>query len=187
MIYCIYKATNILNNKVYIGYTNNLESRINEHRVACNHYNFTFYKSIKKYGWVNFKWEIIYQSKDKDYCKNVMEKYFINEYRSYIGFIDTNGYNMTLGGEGNSGQKTKEHIEKISNSNTGKKRSDKIRKKFSAMNAKTWKLVNMDGLEVIITNLFVFCKENNLSASAMSKLSKLKTSHHKEWVYAQRI
>jgi len=38
-----------------------------------------------------------------EHCKNEMEPYFINEYRTYKGFIDCKGYNMTLGGEGTPG------------------------------------------------------------------------------------
>jgi hypothetical protein len=34
-----------------------------------------------------------------------MEPYFINEYRSWVGFSDCNGYNITKGGEGTSGWK----------------------------------------------------------------------------------
>jgi hypothetical protein len=55
--------------------------------------NVKFYNAIKKYGWDNFKWEVIYRSKDGDHCLNVMEEYFISEYDSM-----KNGLNTTPGG-----------------------------------------------------------------------------------------
>jgi hypothetical protein len=55
--------------------------------------NVKFYNAIKKYGWYNFKWEVIYRSKDGDHCLNVMEEYFISGYDSM-----KNGLNTTPGG-----------------------------------------------------------------------------------------
>ena len=98
-IYSIYRVTNIVNNKVYIGFTSNLNIRIQTHKKRLHLYNFKFYAAIKKYGWDNFVWEEIYQSKDLSHTKNVMEPYFIEHYDSYHI-----GYNSTLGGEGGSGR-----------------------------------------------------------------------------------
>lgn len=113
--YTIYKATNQVNNKVYIGFTANWPQRINGHnydRRYGNANNKAFYKALKKYGWDNFNWEVIYQSQDKEHTLKVMEPHFITEYRSWVGFEDCNGYNVTLGGDGTSGYKrTKELIE----------------------------------------------------------------------------
>jgi len=94
-IYSIYKATNIVNEKVYIGYTSNFEARKKKHKKTSEKSTIRFYEAIRKYGWDNFEWEIIYQSRDMDHCKNVMENYFIQMYDSY-----KNGYNSTLGGDG---------------------------------------------------------------------------------------
>jgi len=55
---------------------------------------------LRKYGWNNFYWDIIYQSKDGEHCKTIMESFFISVYNSY-----KNGYNSTLGGEGQLGLK----------------------------------------------------------------------------------
>lgn len=106
--YTIYKATNQVNNKVYIGFTSNWPQRINGHnydRKYGNAENKAFYKALKKYGWDNFEWEAIYQSRDEEHTLTIMEPYFITEYRSWVGFKDCNGYNITCGGEGTSGYK----------------------------------------------------------------------------------
>ena len=177
----------MVNQKIYIGYTDNLENRINEHRMAMNHYDFVLYKAFRKYGFENFKWETLYASLDKDHCKNTMEKHFIEEYKSFIGFNDCNGYNMTLGGEGHTGKKTKEHLEKIKVSLTGKKRSLEFKQKCSLIKSKKWLLTDKNGTKIQVENLHKFCKENKLSSGAMCNLHKGKTSHHKDWVLVESI
>ena len=95
-IYSIYMVTNIVTNKVYIGFTSrNLSRRISQHKCKVSKKRTKFYNSILKHGWENFTWDIIYQSLDEHHTKHVMESYFIQEYDSYY-----NGYNSTLGGDG---------------------------------------------------------------------------------------
>ena len=99
-IYTIYKATNVKNNKSYIGFDSKFPKRKSEHKSCFSSQDTVFYRAIRKYGWENFTWEILYQSKELDHTKNVMENYFITEYNSYIHFKESLGYNMTLGGDG---------------------------------------------------------------------------------------
>jgi group I intron endonuclease len=99
----IYKATNNVNGKVYIGKTvQYLEIRKKQHKYdACNdnkrRYNCIFHMAIRKYGWDNFKWEILCEI-DSENKLNVLEKFYIAAYRK-MGNI----YNLTDGGEGASG------------------------------------------------------------------------------------
>ena len=105
-IYSIYKATNKINQKVYIGFDSNWPTRSKEHFKDFNSKkSIVFYRAIRKYGWDAFDWEVIYQSTDGDHTLNVMENMFIVENHSYIGFKNSNGYNMTLGGDGILGLK----------------------------------------------------------------------------------
>lgn len=97
-LYTIYKAINKVNGKVYIGFDSKYPNRITVHKSASKNQDCKFYRAIRKYGWDNFEWEILYQSADRDYTLNIMETYFINEYDSL-----NNGYNSTLGGEGSFG------------------------------------------------------------------------------------
>lgn len=101
-IYSIYRATNIINGKSYIGYTENFENRLKAHiKNAEKGVKSVFYNAIRKYGCNSFLWEIIYQSKDKNHSKQEMECFFIKEYNSHV---DTGyGYNMTYGGDGSNG------------------------------------------------------------------------------------
>lgn len=142
-IYSIYKATNLINNKVYIGFDSNWPSRISTHKSSSKKLNKLFYSAIKKYGWNNFHWEVIYQSIDGNHTLNVMENFFITQYRSYIGFNDCNGYNLTLGGDGSFGRiESDETRKKKSESKKGKRRptiSDEQKEKISiAKRGKTW-------------------------------------------------
>ncbi len=138
-IYSIYKATNKINGKSYIGFDSNWPNRIKQHKVSFKNDNKIFYDAIRKYGWNNFEWQVLYQSKDKDYIWKVMENHFIVEYRTFVGFDDCNGYNMTLGGDGRNGYHhsdnakkklsellkgrifSEEHKQKLSISGKGKK------------------------------------------------------------------
>ena len=60
----IYKITNLIDNKCYVGQSVNIEYRWKEHiRTSKNkkrhNYNFHLYKSFRKYGTENFKFEIL--------------------------------------------------------------------------------------------------------------------------------
>ena len=56
----VYKITNKINNKLYIGITNNYKKRWANHK-CCNSPNMIIAKAIKKYGVENFKFEILFQ------------------------------------------------------------------------------------------------------------------------------
>lgn len=97
----IYKATNLVNGKVYIGQTiQELWARKAHHKhIALKDKRDTiFTRAIRKYGWENFDWKIIDSASDIDEL-NQKEIYWINYYNSF----GKNGYNSTLGGEGTVG------------------------------------------------------------------------------------
>ena len=122
-IYTIYLARNLVNGKVYVGYDSSWPKRKHEHQYHSQHTdsNKMFYNAIRKYGWDNFEWSVIYQSEDAEHTLKVMENHFIEQYRSYIHYPDSNGYNMTLGGEGTIGAvQTPETRRKISEALKGK-------------------------------------------------------------------
>lgn len=93
----IYKITNDINDKVYIGKTNKtIKERWKEH---CSDYlkrdeeKRPLYSAMKKYGIQHFYIEEI--EKCNDEFSNERETYWIGFFHSY-----TNGYNATLGGDG---------------------------------------------------------------------------------------
>ena len=92
MIYSIYKITNTVNNKCYIGFTHNPKLRWKNHKNS-SHIRRPLYESMKKHGVDNFTFEILYQSDDREHTLLVMEPYYIELYNSY-----NKGYNCTKGG-----------------------------------------------------------------------------------------
>lgn len=110
----VYKATNTINGKIYIGYTTKtLEKRKKEHlyKSRCktdNQYFYLFREAIRKYGFKNFKWEIIAECKNIEECCS-LEIEFIKKLNS----ISPVGYNLTNGGNGGSpSEQTKNKISK---------------------------------------------------------------------------
>lgn len=96
----IYKATNKVSGKSYIGQTiKTLKQRKREHlnEARRGDKDFYFYRAIRKYGTENFVWLKLCECKSKNELDR-MEKYYIVYYDSF-----ENGYNLTLGGEGTVG------------------------------------------------------------------------------------
>lgn len=95
MIYSIYKITNKVNSKVYIGFTQNTQRRWWAHRSFNGSKTKALYLAMQKYGRDNFCFDILYQSKDQMHALKDMEPFFIKEYRAY----GKGGYNMNEGGD----------------------------------------------------------------------------------------
>lgn len=97
----IYKITNTINGKVYIGKSQNIEKRFNEHKVNLNHnrgHNPHFQNAWSKYGNDKFTFEIIHilNNYSEEEISN-LEIYYISKYKA------TNpkyGYNFRCGGQG---------------------------------------------------------------------------------------
>ena len=96
----IYRLTNLIRNKAYIGQTDDFKRRMYEHK-NCKKIDTSYVdRSIRKHGWHNFKVEII--------LDDVPEEDLDNLEISYIAVENTmapNGYNLTRGGGGIRGYK----------------------------------------------------------------------------------
>lgn len=98
----IYKVVNLIDGKVYIGQSINIEERWRMHRTSpFNHnsysYNKPFYRAIRKHGLENFSFSVIEECNQEDL--NSKEIYWISEYQSYPPKLGK-GYNLTMGGGG---------------------------------------------------------------------------------------
>lgn len=92
----VYKITNLINGKIYIGQTNNLKRRIQEHKHD-KRANKPIRNAIQKHGWENFKVEELY------YGENYNEK----EKKFILLFDSRNkekGYNIVEGGQDSAGE-----------------------------------------------------------------------------------
>ena len=92
----IYKITNTINSKSYIGQTiQNVKERFYQHcATKCSKAvsNMAIHRAIKKYGKSNFTIEVIEEIDSANL--NDRERYWIKYYNSY-----NNGYNSTKGGQ----------------------------------------------------------------------------------------
>lgn len=92
----IYKITNTINGKSYIGQTiQNVKERFYQHcATKCSKVvsNMAIHRAIKKYGKSNFTVEVIEEIDSTNL--NDRERYWIKYYNSY-----NNGYNSTKGGQ----------------------------------------------------------------------------------------
>lgn len=99
MIAGIYKLTNKVNGKIYIGQSNDIHQRWSKHAYDARQENPSnlISRAIKKYGWENFEKEILFQiesEKERD-CKEIE---LISLYNSTDLSV---GYNLAAGGNVN--------------------------------------------------------------------------------------
>ena len=128
----IYKATNKINGKAYIGQTRTtLSQRKREHKCHKSKKNGAFYNAIKKHGWHNFKWQIVFKAKNIDDL-NCKEQIAIQEHNT----LAPNGYNLTTGGGNN--KVTDEVRQKLSDKAKRQFASKQARKKLSEQAKKQW-------------------------------------------------
>ena len=140
----IYKITNKVNNKCYIGKTlKTIEERWIEH---CRDYlrrdeeKRPLYSAMKKYGIKNFKIEEIEQCNEQ--IVNEREKYWIQYFNSY-----KNGYNATLGGDGKAYLDRKKIIELYNKYKIIKVVADKMNCSTEGVS----KVLKQEGIETLNT------------------------------------
>lgn len=94
----VYKITNLVNNKGYVGITTNLKLRWMAHRKA---YNYPYiknplYSAMRKYGLDNFKFEVIRDDINSMEELGNLERFYIRQLNTHV---TQHGYNLTWGGE----------------------------------------------------------------------------------------
>jgi len=128
-MFIIYKHTNKITGKAYIGFTKfSIEKRWKQHCKAVNAGSeLKFHRAIRKHGSLNDIWD--HQVIDIRFSE---EQAKLSEI-ALIKHFDTfkNGYNLTFGGQGNSGNRSNETKRKISKANKGRKLSEETRKRMS--------------------------------------------------------
>lgn len=133
----IYKITNILNNKIYVGQSLNIPERWKNHvryLNNCTHHNTHLQYSWNKYGCKYFEFSIIETCEEE--VLNDKEEYWIKRLDAY-----KKGYNLTKGGDGTRGYVfTEEERKKMSLAQKGnkkwlgKKHSEETKAKMSLNN-----------------------------------------------------
>lgn len=210
----LYRITNLVNGKIYIGQTSkSISQRWSRHcwRSEKNK-NMAISQAILNYGRSSFKIEQIDEA--NSYLEsNKKERELIAKYNS----LAPNGYNLSVGGE-NKGM-TEETRRKISEANKGKLISEETRKRLSDSHkgirmkketkeklsksnsgkkpskqtvrgaveklSKRYRFISPNGETVEIFNMNQFCRDNHLLPSCMNMVASGKQSHHKKWRLAQ--
>lgn len=182
----IYKITNEIDNKIYIGQTvRSVERRWSGHKwEALNSPKYALHRAMHKHGIENFKIEILAETDSKEDLDR-LEKKYIKEYNS---FVNHNGYNMTDGGEGSipteevrlklsmmqKGKKlTEEHIANMRAALKGRKHTEEHKAKTSAT------LKGRSRPEEVKAKISAGHKGKKLSIEHREKLSKIYTDRPK--------
>jgi len=98
----IYKITNLLNNKIYIGQSTDIKARwlsekTRAFNLSSNSYDTPLSRAFRKYGLENFTFEVLECCNKNELDQK--ETYYIYYYNSLVPF----GYNITDGGTSSRG------------------------------------------------------------------------------------
>lgn len=194
----IYKATNIINGKAYIGQTIcSLSKR------SCNHISdamtnkdkIYFHRAIRKHGKENFRWEIIAECGSHEKL-NGLELFFIQKYNTFVS-----GYNRTSGGKGKPGYKYSDEVKKRmsrmnsgrNNPNYGKHHTKEAKEKIAKANkgrlvgkkhplARKYTVITPTGKRIFVYGLNEFCrnyKMEKLDTPNLTRVAQGKLKQHK--------
>lgn len=141
-MYHVYKVTNKINSKVYVGLSKNPRKRWRSYNKKQ-----LIGRAIKHHGAYNFDFEILF-SGDLDDC-NEKERYYIEFYDSTDR---SKGYNVAKGG-----------VDVLLF-------NDEFKKYLSIKLSKDYEITFPNGSIKKIRNLTTFCKEHGLEPTAMIRL-----------------
>lgn len=158
----IYKITNLIDGKIYIGQTVNYKKRKTSHLTSLKngkHHNDHLQRAFEKYGENSFKIKLIKECTIEELDK--LEKYYINELDACN---HDKGYNMMHGGQ-KYRKFTKEVRLKMSKSGKGRKFTDEHKRKISL--ARKGIVISQESIDKAIETkkrLKVHCGEKNPNA-----------------------
>lgn len=152
----IYKVTNLINGKCYIGQTtHDLEWRKKYHIYNTKYCKNYFLNALKKYGENNFNWEIIDTANSQKELDE-KEKYYISFYKTLNKNL---GYNLRDGGNGG----TPNEQARLNMSKAQKKRFLNPNELLKLSKARKGKIGTMKGKH--------HTEENKIKMREISKLS----------------
>ncbi len=192
----IYMITNLKDGKAYVGFDSKWPSRKAVHiceAITRKNRKYPLYNAIRKYGLDNFRWDILYQNKDREHTLNIMETKFIINQNTH--FKEGHGYNMTYGGEGAKGWiPSEETKKKISESNLGKKawnkgkpspwtslRNKNSKGKPAPNRRKEYVVISPSGETFEVKGISKFAKENGLYPGNLVSVAKGRLKQYKGW------
>ncbi len=183
-----------LNNKFYVGITNDLTKRWNKHVYDAKHNSpCVIHRAMRKYGLENFSITEIQQSSSKEeLCK--LEQFYIRELETHVS---CGGYNETFGGEApmlgrKHSKKTRLLISKRmkgrSSPNKGKFASNETKQKISETHSKSVLQINLEGITVATyRSITEASKAIGVAGTNITKVcrGKKKTAGGFRWQYSE--
>jgi group I intron endonuclease len=179
----IYIIQNILNKKLYVGSSVNVNGRLSWHKNQLKkntHPNQKLQNAVNKYSLNNFNFSILDIVGDICLLKD-KERFWIDNLNSR-----DNGYNITVDTYCPARELSclPEYKQKVSKVHKGKIISEahklsahiKNKQKFAPIY-----LVNPFGEKIKIHGIRKFCKDNGLSYEQIKSLRRKKIHHHKGW------
>lgn len=155
---CIYKITNIINNKIYIGSTIDYNRRVNTHLRLLNrneHHSVKLQNSFNKYGEDNFNFTIIELVDDVSELINIEQKWLnlelpllnmtlIAGLNSHIGLKRSNETKIKISKSLKGKKQSEEHRESNRISHIGLKQSNLTKLKKSESLKRYWSELSDD-------------------------------------------
>ena len=181
----IYKITNLVNGKTYVGQSVDIYSRWKSHRhEGKQNHNAYLHRSIHKYGLGNFSFEII------ERCSVDLLDELEKKYIRKLGCIAPNGYNMDLGGcvRKELGEETRKKRARFGkqNGNYGKPKSAWFKKLVAAARSKPINQYTFEGkyIATFPNARSVPGLENGYSAIGMCCRGAIKSAYGYQWRFA---
>ncbi len=182
----VYQILCIPTAKIYVGSSLNISERWWEHRWDLRrgtHHSRYLQRAWDKYGEEAFVFSILEYVDDPDLLME-REQVWMDTTRCYERNY---GYNLSRQvGTTRGVQLSKETRAKMSAARKGKPKSPIHVANQAASLAEKWLLISPSGEEVTIINLNAFCRQMNLSATALSEVAKGNRKSHKGWRCIQR-
>lgn len=166
----IYKITNLIDGKIYIGQTVNYKKRKTSHLTSLKngkHHNEHLQRAFEKYGENSFKIKLIKECTIEELDK--LEKYYINELDACN---HDKGYNMMYGGQAFR-KFTKQVRQKMSEVGKGRKFTEEHKKRIGlAQKGRVISRQSIEKAKETRKKLKVHCGEKNPNALISDSVAK---------------
>lgn len=163
----IYRITNAIDKKIYIGQSFDLDRRLNTHikqLTRFQHPSRVLQNAVHKYALENFKFEIIEivepASKGDKKAQEILDYLEMFYIESYETLVSQHGYNIKNGGNNRAG--------------------------YYLPDTKCYIFYSPENEKIDVSNLPEFCAKLNLSMKSMYSLGNGKIKHHKNWTTTEK-
>ncbi len=167
----IYKITNIINGKIYVGSAFDIGKRWYQHKLSTSNPNSPISKAIKKYGEGSFLFEILEEVSNQFIIER--EQYYLDSLQPF----GKNGYNLCKIAGNSSGRECKEETRnKISEANTGRHVGRK------SVKAKPTVFLSPEGDLIEFESINLGCKERGLHVACMAEVARGARRQYRGWI-----